>query len=206
MSFNRLVGNAGVGSVDAAADFSGQLLARGDMGAVTVRGVLSGAIAATHSMDMVRVVVGATDSPFEPFGEASVIDLANLEKDGEAIVFAQSFTGVAQANAVTNQLNEYSNALANVIAHELGHLMGLNHTDRLLINDDPDNDPATDNDPFANGDDEVSLMASGFAFSPSDQIFDLTQRLWRPGTAGVSGDEFPVGDADHVDNLLRWLT
>ena len=54
------------------------------------------------------------------------------------------------AAAITERLNEYSIALGSTAAHELGHVLGLNHqptrSDPTLIADDPDNDPGTASD------------------------------------------------------------
>ncbi|MCL2700516.1 MAG: YdgA family protein [Phycisphaerae bacterium] len=60
-------------------------------------------------------------------GIACQVDLANMEKADNAIVFSQMYAGFATASTVAGRLQQYSFALANCIAHELGHTLGLNH-------------------------------------------------------------------------------
>ncbi len=58
------------------------------------------------------------------FGLANGVDVANSRPEGEAIIFvgafADEFRGASE--------DEFVTALANGVAHELGHLLGLSHT------------------------------------------------------------------------------
>lgn len=126
-------------------------------------------------------------------GLASNIDLAGLELGDEAIVPTQAFTGFSQVSTVTEMLNQYSNMLANTIAHELLHTMGFNHQptegDFLLLPDDPNND----NDPSDSNAGQPGIMAY-FPIS-----VDATT-LGQLGTLALTPNEFPVG---HIDTA--WL-
>ncbi|NIA06441.1 MAG: hypothetical protein GWP14_02195, partial [Actinobacteria bacterium] len=132
-------------------------------------------------------------------GLASSIDFANLDKADNALVFAQNFAGMSLAGNTTDKLNEYSRAFANTTAHELGHVLGLNHqpTDFVtyaLLADDPDNNDLTADDSNTG----VGLMA----YKPNPQ---RTGELNELGTATLTSTEFPVGWIDTQDLLLRWL-
>jgi len=59
------------------------------------------------------------------FAIAEQIDTQNAEVDDDAIIFTSSFRN---AFGTTPTLEEMATALANTIAHEVGHLLGLIHT------------------------------------------------------------------------------
>ena len=153
--------------------------------------------------DYTTVFVGPTDNRAFGYGPglvglASEVDINNMNKANNAIVFAQNFVGYSLAGSVDARLNEYSTQLANTIAHELGHTLGLNHhpIDEVhynLLSDDPDNNPATPNDSNTG----PSLMA----YAPSQVETKYQMEL---GTADLA--EFSIGQADHVSQLLWWLT
>jgi hypothetical protein len=131
-------------------------------------------------------------------GIACQIDLANMEKADNALVFAQNYAGFSTAVTLDGMLNEYSRALANTAAHELGHVLGFNHHstsgDWLLVADDPDNDPGTPDDSNQGN----SLMA----YAPiSEDLAGLPQL----GTAPIDSYEFWIGHVDHMDQALNWL-
>ncbi len=141
----------------------------------------------------------ANEDVEDVFGEANQIDLANLDKADEAILVQGNFNGLSTAVTVEDLLEEYSNIFANIAAHELGHLLGLNHQptsffDFILESDDPDNDDLT----FA----DENLGAGLMAYAPTSVL--LTQLL-QLGTKELTQVEFPLGDIDTQDLLIRWL-
>jgi hypothetical protein len=161
------------------------------------------------TVDYTTVFVGEADAPaLSPFALAasSQTDVANMDKADNAIIFTQNVADQASAGTRVALLNEYSTALANLIAHELGAMFGLNETNRDTVADDSDNNAGNGIDGEAA---LVNLMASA-----SDRFgaFDLTEGLWTIGTAPLFngglfgfGGQFPIGDADALTNLLRWL-
>jgi len=159
--------------------------------------------------DFTTILVGESNSNELAFGVASTIDFFNQSKGDEAVIFTENFAGLSEAGTVEARLNDYSRALANVIAHELGHTLGLNHTELLIIGDDPDNDPMTADDSFVG---QINLMTGGPNVNFPDGVID---NLWRLGTSPIEASEFPpggpantptLGHNDIIDQLLRALT
>ena len=66
---------------------------------------------------------------FDPnlFGIAENVDLYDLERCDDAIIYTQSFSPAVFSRAPSAE--ELGTAIGNVAAHEAGHLLGLNHTD-----------------------------------------------------------------------------
>ncbi len=134
-------------------------------------------------------------------GEASTIDVANQSKADNAIVVAPSFAGYMEYASLdqTTRLNELSRAFAITAAHELGHVLGLNHQPTTgspwLNHDDPDNNTLTTDDSNTG----LALMAYASATQDMTYVAEL-------GTASLPSGEFPVGEIDTADLLLRWLS
>ncbi len=139
-------------------------------------------------------------------GVANTVDLCGQSKADNAIVFAQNFEGYATASSTADKLNQYSRALANTAAHEVGHTIGLEHqpidfVNYTLLADDPDNSIITVDD----SNQGVGLMA----YKPTSQRIGNLNQL---GTARlgyeVGNDQsvFPIGWVDNVDQLLRWFS
>lgn len=134
-------------------------------------------------------------------GIASNIDVANQEKGDNALVFAQNvhlYTPYVSSTDLTLRLNQYSRAFANVIAHELGHTLGLNHQPTFatyMLPDDPDNDPETEDD-----------SNQGPGLMGYSSTYDYLNSLLELGTDVLNPSEFPVGHIDTADLLLRWLS
>ncbi len=139
-------------------------------------------------------------------GIAESIDGLNMTKDDRALVFTQNFAGFASAVGASDRAEQYARAIGNVTAHELGHILGFNHSMRQLLGfdsqagrlDDPDNDPSTlDNSNSTT----AHLMSAG----PNLTLTDFTGGLLSLGTSDLEPSEFPVGDIDTVDMVLRAL-
>ncbi len=138
-------------------------------------------------------------------GIAQGLDLANLDKGDDALVFLESFAGLSSGVSRADKLNAYARDIANTVAHELGHILGLPHTEAQNFSDLPHNDPGVEDDSnisdiFGNLIDRASLMSSG-----TNRLGFTDIGLRRLGTSRVERGEFPVGDLDQVDLLLKWL-
>ena len=132
-------------------------------------------------------------------GVANEVDIANAHKSNEALIITENFNGISIAGTAVARANEYSLAIANVAAHELGHTLGLNHQPTggsgfLLVADDPDNNPLTPTD--------ANRGAGLMAYSPD---YYLTSTYFQLGTSNVTRLEFPIGQVDTLDLLLHWL-
>jgi hypothetical protein len=155
--------------------------------------------------DFTTAFVGnADDSLFggSLLGVASQIDVAGQSKADNAVIFSQNFNGMPVTGNDTTRLNQYSRALANVIAHEVGHTLGLNHQPTsyaagswVLLADDPDNNSATADD---------SNQGSGLMAYSSNA--ELITNLAELGTADL-GDSSTIstGQIDTQDLIMRWF-
>jgi hypothetical protein len=151
--------------------------------------------------DFTSILVGASSAEFGLFGLASQIDLGNQSKGDEAILFLQNFSLFATqlTGSQTNRLNQMSRAIGNVLAHELAHTMGLNHTESFIYADDPDNNPQSPND-STNG--RINLIAAG----PAVDFLRITEELIAMGTSDLVSGEFGLGQNDTNDMLSLWLS
>ena len=154
------------------------------------------------TVDFTTVFIGTADDRFFEvalLGIASDVDLTNMNKADNAIVFANNYAAVSTAETQEERLNDYSRLLANTAAHELGHDLGFNHqpTDYFsyyLWDDDPDNNPSTPDDSNTG----VALMG----YAPLDVAI---AGLFELGTAYITAGEFPIGAIDTADLVMNWL-
>lgn len=155
--------------------------------------------------DFTTIFIGKEDqvlgTSWGLIGLASNIDIAHQSPADNAIVFAQNVANFSTASTTAGRLNDYSRLLANTAAHELSHTLGLNHqptsgpVDTHLLADDPDNDPLTPDD----SNQGQGLMAYDVPMT------DMLASLDELGTAPLAMFEFPIGDIDTADLLIRWL-
>ena len=96
---------------------------------------------------------------------------------------------IAISEDVASQLDDEE--LEAVLAHELGHLLGLNHTEEFAF--------ATG----ANSYNGPNLMAAG----PSQSLSNFTDGLMAFGSAPVFSQEINTGGAlsDGANQLVQWL-
>jgi hypothetical protein len=152
--------------------------------------------------DYATVFVGQADD--WAFGDvrsvASAVDIANMSKSGQAIIFTQKFVGLSAAASDVSRAAAYSMGFANSIAQEIGHLLGLVDTYQTLTLDDPDEvAPLAD----VNSGRQSVMTAPAFLSFPTT----WTAGRWYLGTASVYGGygSFSIGSQDQVTSLLRWL-
>ncbi|NJL30182.1 MAG: hypothetical protein HC898_00340 [Phycisphaerales bacterium] len=190
----------GLAQLVAQADFSDFTAAVSGLWFTTVNPSTQGLV---QGSDYTTVYIGAPDQPLPGLlGLASGIDVAGRNPANEAIVIADNFAGIVPVTSTVQMLNSYSIAFANIIAHELGHAIGLNHqpTTRLplsweLLADDPDNDTLTADDSNAGS---VGLMAY-----QSNAL--LISELSLLGTAPLTSEEFAIGNVDTAQLLVWWF-
>ena len=115
-----------------------------------------------------QVYLGGDNS--EIFGVAYSVDLYNQDQGDSAIIFTEAFT--PSEFTVTPTAAELGVAIGNVAAHEMGHLLGLNHVD-----------------------DATALMD---AVSPTDVLLGDQEFKAAP----LSENIFPIGYQDAADLLL----
>lgn len=161
--------------------------------------------------EFTTLFIGQLDTAPGLFAEASVIDFANESKGDEAIVFAQNFSILDPGSLqLPDLLNTFSTSISGTTAHELGHTLGSNHTERSVVVDDPNNEGVLD-DSFIAG--ELNLMSGG----PTNIFPDDFLLPGVLGTAPVAVGEFPqIGEfelptdseafTDTLSDYLFWLS
>lgn len=114
------------------------------------------------NVEFSTIFLGGFDN--DTFGIAESVDLYNADFCDDAIIFTASFSpSVFSATPTVGQL---AIAIGNVVAHEAGHLLGLNHTD-----------------------DDLDLMDDA---SPADAFIEDQEFIEAP----LSADIMPIGSQD----------
>jgi predicted Zn-dependent protease len=168
MSFNNLKSFSSismVGNASAVADDIIELI-RNDYSTLDITFVSSYTDAAPSGSYSTVYVTGSTG---EYYGLADDIDWYNANHEDNAVIFA----GLAAEDYTTS--SEFKQMVANLISHELGHLLGLIHTD-----------------------DNTELMD---AVTPTNQLTN-DQDFHR---ATITASEFPVGWEDTMELLTFTL-
>ncbi|MBI1337458.1 MAG: hypothetical protein GC164_10905 [Phycisphaera sp.] len=135
---------------------------------------------------------GADDAIFLGYpggllGIASNIDVGHMEYSNEAIIFEATFAYLGIPS-----LEGAAIAIANTAAHELGHTMGLNHTEQLTLTDVFNSVPVG----------SYQLMSAG----QNSGSFERYTYLRRLGVSDIETDEFPIGWIDTAAMLTWWLS
>ena len=80
----------------------------------------------SSSTDFSTVYIGGDDADFEDFGSfaglAERVDIGNLHRDDNAFVFSDNLL------VATGDLQQHTTRLADLVSHEVGHLLGYAHT------------------------------------------------------------------------------
>ncbi len=141
--------------------------------------------------DFTTIFVGAGSARlFEgQFGAAGALDVANLDKADDVLVFADAIAGLSGATSIAGLLNDYSLALGNVAARYLGEAIGLSVLDRLTIADAPSSPAGVH-----------TLMGLGGAGLAGDVLAAAVL-----GAGTLHGREFRIGSQDSFTLIGRWL-
>ncbi len=85
--------------------------------------ILSTSEGAVFDTDMTRIYFGTFDPAL--LGVAEGVDEFNATREQEAVVFTDTFAAFMQLNPTVVRMGQ---GIANVASHEIGHLMGMIHT------------------------------------------------------------------------------
>ena len=100
------------------------------------------------------------------YGIAENVDLYNTDYCDDAIIYTESFSPAVFVQTPTAR--EMSTAIGNVTAHEVGHLLGLNHVsdDRALMDDRSAADAFLDDQEFMEAPLSSDIMSIGSQNAP----------------------------------------